>query len=154
VPAADAPLEDTIAEIALEIPGRPEPIAVDADHMHHAGVIDPATRALPVQFDIDNRGGRLLIGQSVIAILYSGARQRLPALPREAVLTEAGRPYVFVQTGGETFSRRYIEVAGRDGDLVGVRSGVRPGERVVTHNAYDVQLASAASGLPAEGHVH
>jgi multidrug efflux pump subunit AcrA (membrane-fusion protein) len=59
-----------------------------------------------------------------------------------------------VQTGGETFSRRYIEVADRDGDLVGVRSGVRPGERVVTHNAYDVQLASAASGLPAEGHVH
>ena len=28
------------------------------------------------------------------------------------------------------------------------------GERVVTRGAYDVQLASAAKGLPAEGHVH
>jgi hypothetical protein len=36
----------------------------------------------------------------------------------------------------------------------GVRNGVKPGERVVTRGAYEVQLASAAKGLPAEGHVH
>jgi multidrug efflux pump subunit AcrA (membrane-fusion protein) len=67
---------------------------------------------------------------------------------------EAGRPYVFVQLGGEQFVRRFIEIASRDGDLVGVKRGVMPGERVVTRGAYEVQLASAASGLPAEGHVH
>ena len=67
---------------------------------------------------------------------------------------ETGRAYVFVQTGGESFARRYVDVAARDGDVVGVRSGVKPGDRVVTKGAYDVQLASAASGLPAEGHVH
>jgi multidrug efflux pump subunit AcrA (membrane-fusion protein) len=59
-----------------------------------------------------------------------------------------------VQTGGESFSRRYIEVAAREGDLVGVRAGITTGDRVVTKGAYDVQLASAAGGLPAEGHVH
>ena len=78
----------------------------------------------------------------------------MPAVPKAAVLTEAGRPYVFVQIGGESFARRFIEIATRDGDLVGIRSGVKPGERVVTRGAYDVQLASAAGGLPAEGHVH
>jgi multidrug efflux pump subunit AcrA (membrane-fusion protein) len=78
----------------------------------------------------------------------------MPSVPKEAVLMEAGRPYVFVQTGGESFSRRYIEITVRDGDLVGIRAGVKPGERVVTRGAYDVQLASAAGGLPAEGHVH
>ena len=45
-------------------------------------------------------------------------------------------------------------MAARDGDRVGIRGGVTAGERVVTRGAYDVQLASAASGLPAEGHVH
>lgn len=75
-------------------------------------------------------------------------------VPKAAVLTEAGRPFVFVQTSGESFARRFIDIAGRDGELVGVRSGVRLGERVVTRGAYDVQLASAAGGLPAEGHVH
>jgi multidrug efflux pump subunit AcrA (membrane-fusion protein) len=78
----------------------------------------------------------------------------MPVVPRDAVLMEAGRPYVFVQIGGEAFSRRYVEVASRDGDLIGIRSGVMPGDRVVTRGAYEVQLASAAKGLPAEGHVH
>ena len=154
VPAADLPLGKDVHEIAIEIPGRPDPLVVEADHMHHAGIIDPKTRALPVQFDVDNRGGLLLIGQTPIAILYSSQRARMTTVPKEAVLMEAGRAYVFVQTGGESFARRYVDVAARDGDVVGVRSGVKPGDRVVTKGAYDVQLASAASGLPAEGHVH
>ncbi|HLG60263.1 MAG TPA: efflux RND transporter periplasmic adaptor subunit [Vicinamibacterales bacterium] len=154
VPASQLPIGSDIHEIALEIPGRPDPLTVDADHMHFAGIIDPKTRALPVQFDVDNRAGQLLIGQTSTAILYTGRRERMTTVRKDAVLMEAGRAYVFVQTGGESFSRRYIEIATRDGDLVGVRSGVKPGDRVVTRGAYDVQLASAASGLPAEGHVH
>jgi len=154
VPAADAPLRGPVTDIELEIAGRQDPIAVKSDHMHDAGVLDPATHALPVQFDVDNRSGQLLIGQTAIAILYSGARQKMPTVPKAAVLMEAGRPYVFVQTGGESFARRLIEIAARDGDLVGIRSGLVLGERVVTRGAYDVQLASAAGGLPAEGHVH
>jgi RND family efflux transporter MFP subunit len=154
VPASDAPLGATVDGIALEIPGRPDPLPVKFDHMHYAGIIDPKTRSLAVQFDVDNRAGQLLIGQTLTAILYTGRRERMTTVPKDALLMEAGRPYVFVQTGGESFARRYIEIATRDGDLIGVRSGVKPGERVVTRGAYDVQLASAASGLPAEGHVH
>jgi RND family efflux transporter MFP subunit len=154
VPAADTPLGSAVDAIALEIPGRPDPLGVTFDHMHYAGIIDPRTRALPVQFDVNNRAGQLLIGQTLTAILYTGRRERMITVPKSAVLMEAGRPYVFVQIGGESFSRRYIEIATRDGDLVGVRTGIKAGERVVTRGAYDVQLASAASGLPAEGHVH
>ena len=154
VPASDAPLRQPVLEIALEIPGRPDPIVVEADHMHDAGVIDPRTRALPVQFDVNNRSGQLLIGQTATAILYTGQKERMVVVPKGAVLMDAGRPFVFVQTGGESFARRFIDIAGRDGDQVGVRSGVQRGERVVTVGAYEVQLASAAGGLPAEGHVH
>lgn len=154
VPATDASLGAAVDAIALEIAGRPDPLEVAFDHMHFAGIIDPRTRALPVQFDVDNRSGQLLIGQTVTAILYTGRRETMPVVPKAAVLMEAGRPYVFVQVGGESFTRRYIEIATRDGDAVGVRGGVEPGERVVTRGAYDVQLASAAGGLPAEGHVH
>jgi RND family efflux transporter MFP subunit len=154
VAAADAAGGMAVDEIALEIPGRPDPVTVDSDRMHYAGIVDPRTRAVPVQFDVDNASGQLLIGQTVTAILYTGNRERMATIPKEAVLMEAGRPYVFVQTGGESFARRYIEIATREVDRAGVRSGVRPGERVVTRGAYDVQLASAASGLPAEGHVH
>ncbi len=154
VPAAEAAGVRDVANVAFEIPGRPDPIALVPRHMHDAGVIDATTRALPVQFEVENPRGQLLVGQTGTAVLYRRDRIRAPAVPKAAVLLEAGRPYVFVQVGGERFARRYVEVATRDGDLVGLKSGLKPGDRVVIRGAYDVQLASAAKGLPAEGHVH
>lgn len=154
VPAADVAAARNAAGLTLEIPGVPTPLTLQPHHVHDAGVIDPTTRALPLQMEIDNPREQLLIGQPATAVLYMRDRVRVTAIPSDAVLMEAGRPYVFVQLGGESFLRRFIVIASRDGDVVGVKSGVAPGERVVTRGAYDVQLASAATGLPAEGHVH
>lgn len=154
VPAADVESIRGVNAVALEIPGRADAIPLRMHHMHHSGVIDDTTLALTVQFEVDNPGGALLVGQTGTAVLYSPRQVRVLAVPKAAVLMEAGRPYVFVQSGGENFSRRFVEIAARDGDLVGLRSGVGPGDRVVVNGAYEVQLASAARGLPAEGHVH
>jgi len=154
VPAAEAAAARDLTDVALEIPGRADPLALKAGHKHDPGVIDPKTGALPVQYEIDNRGGQLLVGQSGTAVLYKHERMKVPAVPREAVLFEAGRPYVFVQISGERFARRYVEIATRDGGQIGLKSGVKAGDRVVVRGAYEVQLASAAKGLPAEGHVH
>jgi cobalt-zinc-cadmium efflux system membrane fusion protein len=154
VPATDAAAVRDVASVALEIPGRADPIALVPRHRHDPGVIDPKMHALPVQFEVDNPGGELLIGQTGTALLYRRDRVRGTAVPKAAVLLEAGRPYVFVQVGGERFARRYIDVSTRDGDWVGVQSGLTVGDRVVVRGAYDVHLASAAKGLPAEGHVH
>ena len=154
VAAADVAAARQTAGLALEIPGRDLPLVLQPHHIRDAGVVDPATRALPLQMEIDNPGEQLLVGQVVTAVLYARERSRVPTVPSAAVLMEAGRPYVFVQLGGETFARRFIEISSRDGDLVGIGAGVKPGERVVTRGAYDVHLSSAARGLPAEGHVH
>jgi RND family efflux transporter MFP subunit len=151
---ADVPSIRDVSELALELPGRADPITLVPHHMHDAGVLDPETKALPVQFEVDNPGNQLLIGQGGTVLLYQRNRTRGPAVPRAAVLMEAGRPYVFVQIDGEQFARRSVEIATRDGDWVGLTSGVKAGDRVVVRGAYDVQLASAAKGLPAEGHVH
>ena len=154
VPAADVARIRDVAGVSLETPGAPEPLPLRLHHKHDSGVIDAETRALTVQFEVDNPGGRLLIGQSGTAVLFTKSVVRIPVVPKDAVLMEAGRPFAFVQTGGETFARRFLQIAARDGDTVGIKSGVKPGERVVVRGAYDVQLASAAKGLPAEGHVH
>jgi membrane fusion protein, heavy metal efflux system len=154
VPAPDVTAVRGFTAVALEFPGRSEPLALRFHHVHDPGVLDDATKALSVQMEIQNPGGQLLVGQTGTAILYTGGHRRLPAVPKAAILMEAGRPYVFVQTGGERFARRFVEIAAREGDLVGLKAGVKPGERVVTRGAYEVQLASAAKRLPAEGHVH
>jgi membrane fusion protein, heavy metal efflux system len=154
VPAADVAVARQAMALSLEIPGVPKPLTLDAHHVHDPGVIDPNTRALPLQMEIENPGEQLLVGQVGSALLYLRDKRRMTVVPSAAVLMQAGRPYVFVQTGGERFARRFVEVTSRDGDLVGIASGVMPGERVVVRGSYDVQLASAAKGLPAEGHVH
>ena len=154
VQSTDVAAARSLTDVAFEIPGRADPMPLKAGHKHDPGVIDPKTGALPVQYEIDNTDGQLLIGQTGTALLYKHERMKVPAVPREAVLYEAGRPYAFVQIGGERFARRYVEIATRDGDQIGLKSGVQLGDRVVVRGAYEVQLASAAKGLPAEGHVH
>ena len=102
VPASDVAAVRDVTSLALEIPGRPDPLALQPHHRHDAGVIDPTTRALPVQFEVDNPGGQLLVGQTGTALLYKKDRIRGTAVPKAAVLLEAGRPYVFVQVGRRT----------------------------------------------------
>lgn len=153
IPAVDAPGTRNLTDVALEIPGRSDAIPLHVEQRRDAGVIDARTGALPVRFEVQNPGD-LLVGQTGTAVLFTRDQMRLPTVPKAAVLMEAGRPYVFVQVGGERFARRYVEIAARDGDRIGVKSGIKPGDRVVVRGAYEVQLASAAKGLPAEGHVH
>jgi RND family efflux transporter MFP subunit len=154
IPTADVPAARQTVGVSLEIPGQAPPLELEAHHVHDSGVIDPATRALALKMEVENPKERLLVGQVGTALLYGRDRRRLPTVPSTAVLTESGRSYVFVQVGGETFARRFIALAGRDGDRMGVTHGVAVGDRVVIRGAYDIHLASAASGLPEAGHVH
>ncbi len=154
IPAADAASARHVSELAFEVAGLEDPIPLHPRDARDAGIVDPTTLALPVLFDVDNPGGQLVIGQTGTALLYQRDRVYGLAVPSAAVLLEAGRPYVFVQIGGERFVRRYIDITARDGDWIGLRAGLAEGDRVVTRGAYDVQLASAAKGLPAGGHVH
>lgn len=154
LPASSADLRGQVEALSLELPGRREPITARILRQGHAGVVDPRSRAIVLRFEVDNQAGQLLIGQAGTALLFTKDTMNVPAVPPSAILTEAGRPYLFVQVGGEGFERRVIQLGARDGDRISVLSGVVPGERVVIRGTYDIQLASAAKGLPAEGHVH
>lgn len=62
--------------------------------------------------------------------------------------------YVFVQTGGESFVKRFITIGVDNGREVEILKGLRAGERVVSEGAYFVKLASLAGSLPAHSHEH
>ena len=63
------------------------------------------------------------------------------AIPRSAVLSRAGEPVIFVQTGSETFSVRPIvyEESSRPG-VVLVKQGVSENERVVVVGSYQLLM--------------
>ncbi len=108
---------------------------------------------IPVTFEIDNTGN-LLSGSPAEVYLLSKSKENVAAFPATALMEEQGNFYVYVQTGGESFSKRKIKTGMSDGLWVEVLEGLRPGERVVTRGAYQIKLTAAGGTVPAHGHSH
>ena len=117
-------------------------------------VVDPQTRTLKATYLVDNSGRNIAIGQSVIVRLFTSRTAEAPTVPDSALVDDGGRTVVYVQTGGESFERRHVEIGTRTGQNVQVTAGLRVGERVVKKGAYLLRLSSMSPQAPAHGHVH
>lgn len=117
------------------------------------GVVDPATRTLPVIFEFAP-DTRLPIGMAVQAQVFAGGARDAVAIPASSVLDEGGMAVVFVQAGGESFERQTVRLGAREGDWVEVLDGLNPGQRVVSRGAYLLKLASLQTGEIGHGHAH
>jgi RND family efflux transporter MFP subunit len=148
--AADA-ARTTAAEI--EVAGR-EPIPIQGRATTLGKVLDSDTRTLPIIFAFDNRTIKLPLGQSVFLRLLMENTAPQVVIPVTSIVDDAGRPIVFVQTGGESFERRPVRLGVRESGVVQVLDGVKAGERIVSKGAHLVRLASLSTQAPAHGHVH
>jgi len=96
-------------------------------------MLDPALRTAKVRIEVGNPG-LLRIGMFVTAIFHGWATETRTVVPAAAVLHLRDRDWVYVPIGGDRFERREVVggpmLAGRVQEL---RSGVRPGERVVAN---------------------
>lgn len=114
-------------------------------------VIDEKTRATNVLFEVSNVDEELKLGMQADVRLASSTRIEATVIPKEAVLDREGKKVVYVLVTGEEFQRRDVIVTEDFGHLVGVTSGLRPGDRVVTQGAYQVFLQETN---PADPGVH
>lgn len=117
-------------------------------------VIDPRSRTASVSLEYPSNQGPTLIGSRFAAHVFAGEPRPMLAIPRSAVIDDAGQPVVYVQTGGETFDRRPVTLGISDGDYFAVQSGVQAGERVVSQGAYYVKLATVGGDALGHGHAH
>ncbi|WP_373497250.1 efflux RND transporter periplasmic adaptor subunit [Aquiflexum sp.] len=108
---------------------------------------------IPITFEIDNIGN-IIPGAIAEVFLKSSPIPDALVIPVSALMEELGNFYVFVQTGGESFQKREVKLAGNDGIQVHVISGLMENERVVTKGAYAIKLASATGAVPEHGHSH
>ncbi len=118
------------------------------------GVVDAATRTVPVVFEFTAADRHLPIGMAVQAQVFAGGARDAVAIPASSVLDEGGIATVFVQAGGESFERRTVRLGAREGDWVEVLDGLTPGSRVVSRGAYLVKLASTGTAQIGHGHAH
>ncbi len=98
--------------------------------------MDESSRTVKVRVEVANAGGRLLAG------MFAGVRLDLPgdddvlAVPREAILEDEGRAFVFVHHHDDYYVRRPVQ-AGRTWDgWTEVKQGLAPDQVVVGEGAF------------------
>ncbi|MEZ4398820.1 MAG: efflux RND transporter periplasmic adaptor subunit [Kofleriaceae bacterium] len=153
----DLPRVEAARTAWFTVEGYPQPFTVDETNARLVTVgrvIDPRSRTAPVIFELDNRAGKLRIGNFARLVIATGAPRTALAIPTSALVDDAGRSVVYVMVEGEAFERRPVRLGLRSNEWVEVLDGVAAGEHVVTRGAYEIKLQAAAGSVPAHGHVH
>lgn len=120
-------------------------------------MLDPQSRTLAVIFSVSNPDARLKVGMFATVGVSTGTETDGLVLPAEALAEDEGRFFVFVQTSGERFSRREVQIGAKDGGLVQIVKGLEGHERVVVKGAYYLKQAATAGSTkedPHAGHAH
>jgi multidrug efflux pump subunit AcrA (membrane-fusion protein) len=117
-------------------------------------VVEATSRTVPVRYEIANPEHFLRIGLFTDVAIETARAQEALAIPLSALVDDYGRPTVYVQTGGESFQKRDVELGIRDAGFVQVKQGLKEGERVAVKGAYTIRLASLSAVIPAHGHTH
>jgi RND family efflux transporter MFP subunit len=145
VVAEVAPTDELVADVDLVGPDVARvQVGQEARIRHHAwedrlfaGVvyrmaptIDPITRALRAEVEVDNRGGLLRPGMFVEVTVVGTRREGVPVVPRVAVTDRGGQRVVFV-LNGQRVSRTEVDLGLGDDEIVEIKSGVEAGDKVV-----------------------
>ena len=157
--ASDVPKISSTARASFQPQGMTGLILPDQVNSHLVAignVIDPATKTLPVIFEVENPNHRLKVGMHTDVFIETGEKAERVVIPSTAILYESGKKVAFVQTGGEAFEKRFITTGvtiGLEGEeVVQILEGIQVGERVVTTGAYAIRLAAASGEIPTHSH--
>ena len=113
--------------------------------------VNESTRNIQVQATLDNPNGQLRPGMFVQAEVTVGAGRPVVSLPASAISYAPYGDSVFVVSElkaptGATYRgvrQQFVKLEGARGDQVGVTSGVKPGDEVVTSGVFKLRNAAA-----------
>jgi membrane fusion protein, heavy metal efflux system len=118
--------------------------------------IDPQKRVLRLWVEVPNRDGKLKPNLFAEMDVVVGGGQEVLAIPLEALITTEGASFVFVEEKG-TFRRADVVLGARDDRYAEVKTGLLPGDRVVTdgkQQIYTKSLMARGGGAALGGHTH
>lgn len=156
VPEVWASQMGTLRGVSFQIDHQDAPVALAADALISvAPAIDEATHSLPVLFRVPpDLSDGLVAGMTAVVRLATGDEQQVLSVPGSSLVDDNGTIVVFVQTSGESFERRPVQLGMRSAGRVEILGGVAAGERVVTEGAWAVRLAGLAPATADHGHAH
>lgn len=113
--------------------------------------IETKTRSIPTQCLIPSAGGRLKPDMFATVRIGVGAAVRAVVVPKTAVITEAGKDFIFMKEGDE-FEKREVTLGATDGNLIAINSGLKAGNTVVSEGGF--VLLSEQKKADLKGHEH
>jgi RND family efflux transporter MFP subunit len=102
-----------------------------------SGELDPKTRTLLTELDLDNKQGLILAGSSM-QVSLTLTTTRLVEIPAEALLSKDETALVAVVSGDNKASFRKVAVADSDGKMVRLISGLSEGESVILNPGFGI----------------
>lgn len=98
-------------------------------------VVDPTSRTIKLRAWVDNKDHRLKPEMFARLHVQVGESTPLLVIPREAVLVEDGKQFVYVVEGADQYVKREVKVSTISPDKVRVLEGLTSGQRIVTKGA-------------------
>lgn len=114
-----------------------------------SSVMDKESRTIKARVDVPNTDGRLKLEMFATASISTAGSAKALLLPDEAVVLIQGQPTAFVQEG-EGFEARPVELGDKVRGQVALKSGIKPGEKVVVSGAYALKAKMLKSQISAE----
>ena len=117
--------------------------------------INPDTRINLVRVTIPNPGNQLRPGMQAYVVIKSRERNSL-SLPIDAVIRDARGASVWVQTSGNKFKYKMVEIGIENNDRIEIKSGLQTGDVVVISGAYllNSEYIFTIGSNPMAGHQH
>ena len=111
-------------------------------------VIDPNTRRVFARCEVDNSENLLRSGMFATFIITIGEPIRAPAVPPNAIIREMdGSMSAWTTRDRKHFIRKAVTTGMRQNNLVEIKSGLGPGEQMVTDGAIFLSNQVAISGM-------
>ncbi len=107
---------------------------------------------IPVYFTMKNNGD-LISGTYCTVYLKGATRTDIISVPLEAIAEQQGQKFVYILEHPGAYRKQPVLTGESDGMNIEIKSGLKPGDEVVTEGTTFVRLAET-SGVVPEGHKH
>jgi len=127
VPQREAGFVKVGDKVEVTMPDRAD-VRIEGTVARRSDELDPKTRMMLVEVDLDNRDGRIVAG-SFVTVTLSFATPPEIIVPVEALVLQGHNASVYV-LDGDTVHARPVTVSDNDGSTVRLARGLRVGELV------------------------
>jgi cobalt-zinc-cadmium efflux system membrane fusion protein len=139
VPEQQSPLVRAGDRVRIKLPALSDRV-IEGRIVWVAAVVDPATRTVAARVELANPD-RLLKPGMLAAMLIADAPRRVALVPKDAVVRETNRDFVFVRVAPGTFRMQEVQLGHETDGQRPVQSGVLEGDQVVVEGAFHLNNA-------------